>query len=98
MHCLSMNKSTYIGAVVLTLAFTLVYASVANAQNVTTNASNAMGNASAKANNTLGNASAKINNTGANIMNKTEDFGKKLAGAAGNLLGNASEKLKEGSK
>jgi len=29
-----MNKSTYIGAVVLTLAFTLIYASVANAQNV----------------------------------------------------------------
>ena len=93
-----MNKSTYIGAVVLTLAFTLIYASVANAQNVTTNASNAMGNASAKANNTIGNASAKANNTGANLMNKTEDLGKKIAGGLGNLLGNASQKLKEGSK
>jgi predicted PurR-regulated permease PerM len=93
-----MNKSTYIGAVVLTLAFTLIYASVANAQNVTTNASNAMGNASAKANNTIGNASAKANNTGANLMNKTEDLGKKISGGLGNLLGNASQKLKEGSK
>jgi len=93
-----MNKSTYVGAVVLTLAFTLIYASVANAQNVTTNASNAMGNASAKANNTIGNASAKANNTAANLMNKTEDLGKKVAGGLGNLLGNASQKLKEGSK
>ena len=93
-----MNKSTYVGAVVLTLAFTLIYASVANAQNVTTNASNAMGNASAKANNTLGNASAKANNTAANLMNKTEDLGKKIAGGLGSLLGNASQKLKEGSK
>ncbi|HTH22026.1 MAG TPA: hypothetical protein VL854_07410 [Nitrososphaeraceae archaeon] len=93
-----MNKSTYVGAVVLTLALTLIYASVANAQNVTTNASNAMGNASAKANNTIGNASAKANNTAANLMNKTEDLGKKIAGGLGSLLGNASQKLKEGSK
>ena len=93
-----MNKSTYVGAVVLTLALTLIYASVANAQNVTTNASNAMGNASAKANNTIGNASAKANNTATNLMNKTEDLGKKIAGGLGSLLGNASQKLKEGSK
>lgn len=82
-----MNKPIYFGVVAVILAFTLIYASVANAQNVTTNASNAMGNASAKA-----------NNTGANIMNKTEDLGKKIAGGLGSLLGNASQKLKEGSK
>ena len=81
-----------------TLAFMLIYASVANAQNVTTNASNAMGNASAKANNTMGNASAKLNNTAGNLMNKTEDLGKKIAGGLGSLLGNASQKLKEGAK
>lgn len=93
-----MNKSIFFGAVALTLAFTLIYASVANAQNVTTNASNAVGNASAKANNTIGNASAKANNTAENLMNKTEDLGKKVAGGLGSLLGNASQKLKEGSK
>lgn len=82
-----MNKPIYFGAVAVILAFTLIYASVANAQNVTTNASNAMGNASAKA-----------NNTGSSIMNKTEDLGKKIAGGLGSLLGNASQKLKEGSK
>jgi predicted PurR-regulated permease PerM len=93
-----MNKSTYVGAVVLTLALTLIYASVANAQNVTTNTSKAMVNASAKANNTMGNVSAQANKTAANLMNKTEDFGKKIAGGLGSLLGNASQKLKEGSK
>ncbi|HKX20503.1 MAG TPA: hypothetical protein VJM74_02405 [Nitrososphaeraceae archaeon] len=93
-----MNKSTYVGAVVLTLAFTLIYASVANAQNVTTNASNAAANASAKANNTMGNASAKVGEAAKNIANKTEDLGKKIAGGLGSLLGNASQKLKEGSK
>ena len=82
-----MNKPIYFGVVAVILAFTLFYASVANAQNVTTNASNAMGNASAKA-----------NNTGASIMNKTEDLSKKIAGGLGSLLGNASQKLKEGSK
>lgn len=37
-----MNKPIYFGAVAVILAFTLIYASVANAQNVTTNASNAI--------------------------------------------------------
>lgn len=39
----------------LVLAFALIYVSVANAQNATTNASNSMGNASAGANQTAGN-------------------------------------------
>jgi hypothetical protein len=37
-------------------------------------------------------------NTTANILNKTEELGKKIAGGLGSLLGNASEKLKQGSK
>jgi cytoskeletal protein RodZ len=104
-----MNKSIYFASVSLVLAFALIYVSVANAQNATTNASNAMGNASAKANQTAGNASAKANQTaselgknaskvGGQIMNTTEDVGKKIAGGLGSLLGNASEKLKQGSK
>jgi predicted secreted Zn-dependent protease len=56
---------------------------------------------------TPGNTTAKLNqsasestnnNTATNILNKTEDFGKKIAGGLGSLLGNASQKLKEGSK
>lgn len=51
-----MKKTIYLGSMALVLAFALIYVSVANAQNVTTNASNAMGNASAGANQTAGNA------------------------------------------
>jgi hypothetical protein len=97
-----MKKTIYFASVTLVLAFALIYVSVANAQN-------AMGNASAKANQTAGNASAKANQTaselgknaskvGGQIMNTTEDVGKKIAGGLGSLLGNASEKLKQGSK
>ncbi len=100
-----MKKSIYFGAVAVILGFALIYASSANAQNVTTNASNAAGNASAAA----GNASAGVNQTaselgknvseaGGQILNKTGEVGKGLAGGLGSLLGNASEKLKEGAK
>jgi hypothetical protein len=76
-----MKKTIYFGSVTLVLAFALIYVSVANAQNVTTNASNAMGNASANASQTAG-----------NITNKTGEAGQKVGG----LLGNLSEKIKEG--
>jgi len=54
-----MKKTIYFGTVTLILAFALIYVSVANAQNVTTNASNAMGNASANASQMAGNATNK---------------------------------------
>ena len=54
-----MKKTIYFGSVALLLAFALIYVSVANAQNVTTNASNAMGNASANASQAAGNATNK---------------------------------------
>jgi hypothetical protein len=76
-----MKKIIYFGSVTLVLAFALIYVSVANAQNVTTNASNAMGNASANANQTVG-----------NMTNKTGEAGQKIGG----ILGNISEKIKEG--
>jgi len=75
-----MKKTLYFGSVTLVLAFALIFVSVANAQNVTTNASNAMGNASANANQTAG-----------NITNKTGEAGQKIGG----ILGNISEKIKE---
>jgi hypothetical protein len=76
-----MKKTIYLGSVTLVFAFALIYVSVANAQNVTTNASNAMGNASANANQTVG-----------NMTNKTGEAGQKIGG----ILGNISEKIKEG--
>ena len=54
-----MKKTIYFGTVTLILAFALIYVSVANAQNVTTNASNTMGNASANASQMAGNATNK---------------------------------------
>jgi predicted lactoylglutathione lyase len=93
-----MKKTIYSASVALVLAFALIYVSVANAQNATTNASNAMGNASAKANQTASELGKNASKVGGQIMNTTEDVGKKIAGGLGSLLGNASEKLKQGSK
>ena len=76
-----MKNTVYFASITVVLAFALIYVSVANAQNVTTKASNAMGNASAMANQTAG-----------KIMNKTGEAGQKIGGA----MGNASEKIKEG--
>ena len=66
-----MKKTIYFGSVALMLAFALIYVSVANAQNVTTNASNAMGNASANASQAAGNASANASQAAVNATNKT---------------------------
>jgi hypothetical protein len=68
-----MKKTIYFGSVAVVLAFALIYVSVANAQNVTTNASNAMGNASANASQMAGNAT-----------NKTDQG---IGGLLSNLLG-----------
>jgi hypothetical protein len=76
-----MKKRIYFGSVTLVLAFALIYVPVANAQNLTDNASNAMGNASATTNQTVG-----------NIMNKTGEAGQETGG----FLGNLWEKIKEG--
>lgn len=75
-----MKKILCFGSVTLVLAFALIYVSVANAQNVTTNASNAMENASANANQTAG-----------NITNQSGEAGQQIGG----ILGNISEKIKE---
>ena len=68
----------------LVLAFALIYVSVANAQNVTTNASNSMGNASAGANQAAGNASAGASQAAGNATNKTDGgFVEQLKNALG---------------
>jgi len=93
-----MKKQLYIGSLIALFVFALAYSSAASAQNVTTNASNAAGNASAGMNKTGSELGKNASKAGAQILNKTEDVGKKIAGGLGSLLGNASEKLKEGSK
>jgi hypothetical protein len=66
-----MKKTIYFGSVALLLAFALIYVSVANAQNATTNASNAMGNAGANASQAAGNAGANASQAAGNATNKT---------------------------
>ena len=77
-----MKKTIYFGSVALVLAFALIYVSVADAQNVTTNASNAMGNASGNASQMAGNASANASQMAGNATNKTG-----IGGLLSNLLG-----------
>ena len=74
-----MNKTIYFGSVALLLAFALIYVSVANAQNVTTNASNAMGNASANASKMAANATNKTG-IGGLLGNLGEKIKESLAG------------------
>src|SRR4030095_1222884 len=86
---------------------------MANATAKVNMTSKAAGNATAGMNKTgselAKNATAGMNKTGSElaknasqaggqILNKTEDIGKKIAGGLGSLLGNASEKLKQGAK
>jgi hypothetical protein len=93
-----MKKEFYVGGIIPLFVFALIYASTASAQNVTTNVSEAAGNASAGVNQTGSELGKNASEVGGQILNKTEDVGKKLAGGLGSLLGNASEKLKESSK
>src|SRR5437867_11620661 len=99
-----MKKELFIGTVTFVLVFALIYMPTGYAQNLT-NASNAAGNASAGVNQTGSELRKNASEVGKNaselggqILNKTEDVGKKIASGLGSLLGNASEKLKEGSK
>ncbi|SRR5206468_7651311 len=100
-----MKKELFIGTVTFVLVFALIYMPTGYAQNLTKNASNAAGNASAGVNQTGSELRKNASEVGKNaselggqILNKTEDVGKKIASGLGSLLGNASEKLKEGSK
>ena len=54
------------------LAFALIYVSVANAQNVTTNPSYAGGNVTVKANKTSSSFGTNATKGAGNIINKTE--------------------------
>jgi hypothetical protein len=91
------------GTVAAILTIALLFVTTANAQTQTNTtakvnmtASKVPGNTTAKVNQTA--SESGKNNTTANILNKTKDLGKKIAGGLGSLLGNASEKLKQGSK
>jgi hypothetical protein len=88
-----MKKELIIGTMTL-LAIAIIYTPIGYAQNLTTNASNMMGNASANANKTA--SELAKNDTLGNVLNKTGEVGKKILGGAADVVSNISEEVKQG--
>jgi hypothetical protein len=88
-----MKKELIIGTMTL-LAIAIIYTPIGYAQNLTTNASNMMGNASANVNKTA--SELAKNDTLGNVLNKTGEVGKKILGGAADVMSNISEEVKQG--
>ncbi len=89
-----MKKVLYTGTITLVLAFVLMYVPIGYAQNLTSNATNMMGNATASMNQTV--SELGKNDTLGNVLNKTGEVGKKILGGAADVVSNISEEVKEG--
>lgn len=76
------------------LAFVLMYVPIGYAQNLTSNATNMIGNASASLNQTA--SELGKNDTLGNVLNKTGEVGKKILGGAVDVISNITEEVKEG--
>lgn len=88
-----MKKELTIGTMTL-LVIALIYMPTGYAQNLTTNASNMIGNASANVNQTA--SELAKNDTLGNVLNKTGEVSKKILGGAADVVSNISEEVKEG--
>ena len=88
-----MKKELIIGTMTL-LAIAVIYTPIGYAQDLTTNASNMMGNASANVNKTA--SELAKNDTLGNVLNKTGEVGKKILGGAADVVSNISEEVKQG--
>jgi len=88
-----MKKELIIGTMTL-LAIAVIYTPIGYPQNLTTNASNMMGNASANVNKTA--SELAKNDTLGNVLNKTGEVGKKILGGAADVVSNISEEVKQG--
>jgi len=88
-----MKKELIIGTMTL-LAIAIIYTPIGYAQNLTTNASSMMGNASANVNKTA--SELAKNDTLGNVLNKTGEVGKKILGGAADVVSNISEEVKQG--
>lgn len=89
-----MKKVLCTGTIALVLAFVLMYVPIGYAQNLTSNATNMMVNASADLNQTA--SELGKNDTLGNVLNKTGEVGKKILGGAADVVSNISEEVKEG--
>jgi len=86
----------YAGTVAFMFLFLVTYTTFANAQNVTTNASNAVGNANASVNQTVSELGKNASDTGETLLNQTGEVAKKIVGGAANVLSNISGEIKQG--
>jgi len=90
-----MKKELYAGTVAFMFLFLVTYTTSANAQNVTTNASNAVGNASVLVNQTaseLGtNVSDALNNAGTSANATMSELGKNATNTGETLLNQTGE-------
>ena len=91
-----MKIPIYFGSMALLLAFSLSYLSVANAQNVTTKASDVMRNASAEVHDTASELGKNASEAGQAILNKSAEVGKKIVGGAADVVSNISQEVKQG--
>jgi hypothetical protein len=93
-----MKKELIIGTMTFVLAIALIYMPTGYAQNLTTNASNMMGNASANASANVNQTASELANNGTlgNVLNKTGEAVKGFLGGAADIVSNASEEVKEG--
>jgi hypothetical protein len=89
-----MKKELYIGIIGLMFTFVLMYVPIGHAQNMTSDAKNVMGNATASMNQTA--SELEKNDTLGNVLNKTGEVGKKILGGAADVVSNISEEAKEG--
>ena len=86
----------YAGTVAFMFLFLVTYTTFANAQNVTTNALNAVGNVSASVNQTVSELGKNASDTGETLLNQTGEVAKKIVGGAVNVLSNISGEIKQG--
>jgi hypothetical protein len=71
-----MKKEFYVGGIIPLFVFAQIYVSTASAQNVTTNVSEAAGNASAGVNQTGSNVSEAAGNASAGVNQTASELGK----------------------
>ena len=95
----TMKKELYAGTVAFMFLFLVTYTTSANAQNLTTNASNTGGNASESINQTaseLGtNASDALNNAGASANATMSELGKNASNTGETILNQTGEVAKK---
>ena len=92
---LMIKELSIMGITMSILLFALTTSSV-TAQNVTTNATNAMNKTGESVNATANELGKNASDAGSSLLNQTGEVAKKIIGGAGTVLGNINSEIKEG--